>query len=290
MIPDTWSLDPVPLGAAAVALVLYAGAFRRLRCRGRPDHATLRCAALYGLGVTAGTLALVSPLDPLAEDTLLSAHMAQHLLIGDVAPLLLVLGLRGPIAFFLLPSTVLRPLARVSSLRHLLSFLLRPRVSFGVWAISLGAWHIPAAYDAALAHTALHQVEHASLFLGGFLLWTQFVDPARRRRLTVGRRAALAALALLAGMVLSEVLLAAAPLYAHYAAVTDRPFGLTRATDQTRAGLLMTAEQIATLGPAAALLLWSHVGRLERKLHAHASVRKKHGGQKRERVGRLRSR
>jgi putative membrane protein len=215
----------------------------------------------------------VSPLDPLADDTLLSAHMAQHLLIGDVAPLLLVLGLRGPIAFFLLPCTVLRPLARMFWLRHALSFLLRPRVSFGVWAISLGAWHIPAAYDAALAHTALHQVEHASLFLGGFLLWTQIVDPTRRRRLTVGRRAALATLALLAGMVLSEVLLAAGPLYAHYAAVTDRPFGLTRATDQTRAGLLMTAEQIATLGPAAVLLLWSHVGRLERKLHAQASQR-----------------
>jgi putative membrane protein len=271
VIPDSWSLDPVPLGAAAVALVLYAGAFLRLRRRRRPDHATAFCAALYGIGVTAGTLALVSPLDPLAEDTLVSAHMAQHLLIGDIAPLFLLLGLRGPIAFFMLPPTLLRPLARVSWLRHLLSFLLRPRVSFAVWAVSLGAWHIPAAYDAALAHSAVHQLEHASLFLGGFLLWTQIVDPTQRRRLTVGRRAALATLALLAGMVLSEVLLAAAPLYAHYAAVSDRPFGLTRATDQTRAGLVMTVEQIATLGPAAALLLWSHLGRLERKLRLQAS-------------------
>ena len=266
MIPHTWSVDPVPVGAAAIALVLYARAFLRLRRRGRPDHADAPSAVLFAAGVAAGILALVSPLDPLAENTLLSAHMAQHLLIGDVAPLFLLLGLRGPIAFFLLPATLLRPLARATWLRRSLSFLLRPRVSFAVWAGSLGAWHVPHAYDAALVHPIVHQLEHASLFLGGLLLWSQIIDPTRRRRLTVGRRAAVATLALMAGMVLTEVLLAAAPLYAHYADVSNRPFGLTQATDQTRAGLLMMAEQIATLGPAAALLLWSHVERVEREL------------------------
>ena len=276
MIPDTWSLDPVPLTAAAVTLVLYASGFRRLRARGRPDHATNLDAALFVLGIAAGTLALVSPLDALAEDTLLSAHMTQHLLIGDIAPLLLVLGLRGPIAFFLLPPTLLRPLARAVPVRRVLAVLFRPRVSFGVWAGALAAWHVPVAYDAALSHPALHQLEHASLFLGGFLLWSQIVDPTRRRRLSVGRRAAIAALALAAGMILSEILLAAGPLYAHYAAVSDRPFGLTRATDQTRAGLLMMAEQIATLGPAAALLLWSHVERVERELRLQAAKARSH--------------
>src|SRR5262249_3887034 len=126
VIPDTWSLDPAPLAVAGAALVLYAGAFRRLRARGRPDHATAVGAALFPLGVAAGTLALVSPLDALAEDTLLSAHMAQHLVIGDIAPLLLILGLRGPIAVFLLPPSLLRPLARVHGLRTLLERVLRP--------------------------------------------------------------------------------------------------------------------------------------------------------------------
>ncbi len=264
VIPDTWSLDPVPLAAAGAALVLYAGAFSRLRARGRPDHATLLGAALFTLGATAGTLALVSPLDTLAEDTLLSAHMAQHLLIGDMAPLLLLLGLQGPIGFFLLPSPFLRSLARADDLRRLLSFVLRPRVSFGIWAAALAAWHVPAAYDSALAHPAVHQLEHASLLVGGLLLWSQIVDPMRRRRLTVGRRAALAVLALATGMVVSEILLASAPLYAHYAAAHGRPFGLTRTSDQTWAGVLMTVEQVATLGIAAALLFRRHVERLAR--------------------------
>lgn len=265
MVPRAWSLDPLALALAGLTLALYAQAFVRLRRRGRAD---LPNALLFVAGVAAGTLAVVSPLDELAEETLLSAHMTQHLLLGDLAPLLIVLGLRGAIAFFLLPPPVLRPLARAQPLRRLLDLLLRPAVSLGVWAVTLAAWHVPQAFDAALAHPGAHVAEHASLFLGGLLLWTQIVDPTRRHRLTPGHRAAFAATALFGGMALSEVLLASAPLYPHYADAVDRPFGPTYRTDQGRAALLMTAEQIATLGPAAAVLLWSHVEAVERELTA----------------------
>lgn len=267
MIPRTWSWDPVALASAGVAVALYAQAFARLRRR-NPRLAPVGQALLFLAGAAVAVLAVVSPLDKLAEETLLSAHMAQHLLIGDLAPLLLVLGVRGPICFFLLPAPVLRPLAHSRALRAALDFLLRPAVSFAVWAIALGAWHVPAAYDLALDHPVVHVLEHASLFLGGLLLWIQIVDPARRQRLTPGRRAAFAATALVAGMVLSEVLLASGPLYPHYAGALDRPFGLTYRSDQDRAALLMMAEQIATLGPAIALLLWSHVEAVEQELAA----------------------
>jgi cytochrome c oxidase assembly factor CtaG len=260
VIRDTWSLDPVAIASAALALAGYAHAWLRLRRRGR---ASLADAGLFAAGVALATLAVVSPLDALAENTLLSAHMAQHLLIGDLAPLLIVLGLRGPVPFFLLPPELLRALVRKRSVRTLATSLLRPDVSFAVWAGGLAAWHVPQAYDAALAHPALHVLEHATLFAGGLLLWTQILDPTRRRRLSAGRRAALAALALVSGGVLSETLLATGPLYDHYAAVGNRPFGLTWATDQTRAALLMMAEQMVTLGAAAGLLLWAHVEQVE---------------------------
>jgi putative membrane protein len=254
VIRDTRSLDPVVLAGAGVAVALYAQAWLRLRRRHRRAH-----PLLFAAGVVVAVLAVVSPLDAVAEDQLLSAHMAQHLLLGDVAPLLLVLGLRGPVALFLLPRLALRPLARAVPARRLAAALLRPEVAFAVWAGGLAAWHVPEAYDAALAHPALHALEHATLLLGGLLLWTQIVDPARRGHLTAGRRAALAGLALVAGAGLSETLLAAGPLYDHYAHVADRPFGLTQATDQSRAALLMMAEQLATLGAAAAILLRTHV-------------------------------
>jgi cytochrome c oxidase assembly factor CtaG len=270
-MPGTWRFDPVALGAAALALVLYGRAFTRLRARGRSDHASIANAALFGTGVATATLAVVTPLDALAEDTLLSAHMLQHLLIGDVAPLLLVLGARGPIALFLLPLAILRHAGRGRPLRRALSVVVRPWVSCTVWSGSLAAWHVPQAYDAALRHPALHVLEHASLFVGGLLLWTQIVDPLRRGSLSVGRRSAVAAGALLAGMGLSEVLLGSAPLYDHYASVTDRPLGMTQASDQARAGLLMMAEQVATFGTAAAVLAWSHVERVATELGKAAS-------------------
>jgi cytochrome c oxidase assembly factor CtaG len=262
----TWNLAPLPLIGAAVALQLYGQGFARLRRR-RRGLVGWGHAALFASGVLVALLAVISPLDAYGENTLLTAHMLQHLLLADVAPMLIVLGLRGPISVFLIPATPLRALARVRPLRRTLSFLLRPWVSFAVWALVVAAWHVPAAYDAAIAHPALHAFEHAALLGAGLLVWTQIVDPTRHGRLGPGGRAVLAGAVLLAGSGLSEVLLLAAPLYPHYVHVTGRPFGLTAAEDQHRAGLLMMAEQIATLGTAAALLLWAHAERVERELY-----------------------
>ena len=263
----TWRLALMPLIAGAVALELYAQGFTRLRRR-RRELAGWRNAALFTTGVLVAVLALVSPIDQIGEDKLLSVHMLQHLLLADVAPLLIVLGLRGPVALFLLPQRPFRALARMQPLRALLTLLLRPWVSFGTWCAALGGWHIPAAYDAALQHPALHVVEHTTFVLAGLLVWTQIIDPTRQGHLSPGRRAVFAGGVLLAGMVLSEVLLLTGPLYAYYTHIVHRPFGLTADEDQNRAALLMMAEQIATLGSAAALLLWSHAERVEEETRA----------------------
>jgi putative membrane protein len=261
-----WELQPAPLVAAAVALALFAQGFLRLRRRGRASAAQ---AALFAAGVAVATLAVVSPLDHVADDELLTAHMAQHLLLGDVAPLLLVLAARGPLAYFLLPAGLLRPLARAAWLRRALRVVLRPSVSFALWAATAGGWHVPAAYDAAVARPWLHALEHACFAAAGLLVWIQVLDPARHGA-RPGRRAVFAAAVVVAGMALGEVLLLAAPLYPHYAHLASRPFGLTAATDQARAALLMMAEQIATLGTAAAFLLWSHVERVQDEIAPEA--------------------
>jgi putative membrane protein len=247
------SLEPLPLATAAAALVLYAKGFTRLRRR-RPDLARPAAAAAFCAGVLVALLAVLSPLDRLGETKLLTAHMAQHLLLADVAPLLLVLGLRGPLALFVVPSAVLRSAAR-SPVRRLLAIALTPAVALSLWAVVMYSWHVPPVYDAAVASPPLHVVEHASFLAVGLLVWTVILDPMR----AAGRRAAFAALVLVAGMPLAELLIVAPPLYPHYEALTGQPFGLTAAEDQSRAGLLMMAEQIATLATAAALLFWNHV-------------------------------
>jgi len=262
-----WTLDPVPLAAAAAALVLYGQGFTRVRRR-RRELAGIGRAALFAAGVVVAALAVVSPLDRYADDRLLSAHMLQHVLLSDVAPLLIVLGLRGPLSVFVLPQRWLRSVTRRRPLRRVLSVAGRPTAVFAVWALAISAWHVPAAYDAAIAHPALHAFEHATFLLAGLLVWTVVVDPTGYGRRSPGRRAVFACAVLVAGMGLCEVLLLSGPLYPHYAQIAHRPLGFTAAEDQHRAALLMMAEQVATLGTAAALLLWSHAERVARELSA----------------------
>jgi putative membrane protein len=253
---SAWGAPPGVLAGVGIALILFAQAFIRLRRRGRDDHAGWNRPALFVAGVAVATLALVSPLDAAGEEYLLSAHMLQHVLIGDLVPALLVVAVRGPLTFFMLPPWVLRPLARVAPLRSFLRYLLQPRVALAVWALVFASWHIPAAYDFTLENRLVHDLEHVTFVLAGLLVWSQLVDPARRRELTVGGRLTLAAVLFAAGQVLAYVLIFAfSPLYGPYAAQDERLFGLSPLMDQRLAGLVMMSEQVLTLGLCAVFLV-----------------------------------
>ena len=253
-----WTLwDPAPfvLAGAAVALARFADAFLRLRRRGRKDHASWPRAGLFVLAVAVGTLALISPLDEAGDSYLISAHMLQHVLIADVAPALALVALRGPLLFFFLPSPILRRVARSPAVRSVLAFLLRPRVSIAAWALVLGAWHVPAVYDYALAHQTVHDLEHLSFIAAGLLAWTQIVDPARHNALGLSQRLGCASGMAGFAVALGGLLLLTGPLYPAYAHQPARLFGLTPAADQQLAGLLMMAEQLASVVLCAAFLL-----------------------------------
>ena len=232
----SWDPAPLVLAPAAVALWRFSYGFLRLRRRGRTDRAGWDRAALFGAGLALAVVPLVSPLDAEAERHL-SAHMLQHVLVGDAAPALLVLSLRGPLLAFVLPAAVGGLAGRVERLPV--------SAVAALWAIAVGGWHVPAAYEAALAHGIVHDLEHASFVAAGLALWTQLVDPARRRRSSTGGRLALAGCVFVLGQVLADVLLLAGPLYPAYAA----------AADQQLAGLVMMVEQTVALGAFAAFAL-----------------------------------
>jgi putative membrane protein len=255
-LDTTWRWEPAVLVPAALLLGLFAQAWLRLRLRGRRDHAGYGRLLLFFVAVAIGTLALVSPLDATGEQYLLSAHMLQHVLIGDAAPALALVALRGPLLFFLLPSRVLGPLARFDALRTTLAWLLRPRVSLMLWAVVFATWHVPKVYDAALRHRGLHDLEHALFVVAGVAVWTQIVDPARRGQPTIAGRIAVAACLFAAGQILSYVLIFSFhPLYPAYAHQPDRLFGWSPRLDQQFAGLVMMGEQLLTLGTAVWILL-----------------------------------
>jgi putative membrane protein len=158
-------------------------------------------------------------------------------LVGDLSPALLVLATRGPLALFLLPPAVLKPLARTP-----LRKLVRPKIAYSLWAANLAVWHVPALYDAALRHQQLHSFEHACWAVSGFLVWTLLLDDRR----AVAGRVALAATMFASSQILSDVLMFTFhPLYAAYPSLRQ----------QQLAGVVMMAEQVLTLGTLTFVLL-----------------------------------
>ena len=219
----------------AVATLLFAQAVVRLRRRGRADLAGWGRAALFAAGIALVPLSLLA-LDERADENL-TWHMTQHVLVGDLSPALLVLATRGPLALFLLPPAVLKPLAR-SPLRR----LVRPKVAYTLWAANLALWHVPALYDAALRHEQLHYFEHACWAVAGLVAWTLLLDDRR----PVAHRVALAAALFASSQILSDVLMFTFhPLYPAYPSVRQ----------QQLAGVVMMAEQVLTLGTLTFVLL-----------------------------------
>ena len=259
-LASAWDPAPTVVVGAGVVLALFVQAFARLRGRGRADHAGWSRPLLFLIAVALGTLPLVSPLDEVGDSYLLSGHMLQHVLIGDAAPALALVALRGPLLFFLIPAAVLAPLARLRTLRRLLAFLLHPVTSLVVWMLVIAGWHVPVAYDYALRNQTVHDLEHLSLMVAGVLVWIQIVDPARRRRLSLPQRLGYMLVLSAAGAVLAGLLVSsAAPLYPAYAGDAPRLFGISPLRDQQLAGIVMVAEQLATLGACSYFLLRARV-------------------------------
>jgi putative membrane protein len=256
-VADDWQAAPLVFVAATLAAVLFTQAFVRLRRRGRADHAPWTRPVLFAAGLALAVLPLVSPLDAAGDQYLLSAHMLQHVLIGDAAPLFLVLAVRGPLVFFLLPAAVLKPLASSQPLRTFLRTLLRPSVTFALWLIVMLGWHVPAAYDYTLTHPVVHDLEHAMFVVVGTLAWIQLIDPARHAWLTRGGKIAFAFGLLVFGHPISDAMIfSPTAVYSSYAAQPERLLGLGVMTDQRLAGLIMLVEQLVTFGTFIAVMLW----------------------------------
>jgi len=251
----SWDPQPLVVAAAAAGSLLFARGFVRLRRRGRRDLAGTGRALLFAAGLALVVLPLISPLDDAGDRYLLSAHMLEHVLVGDAGPALLVLALRGPLLAFTVPASLIRAATRRPWLRAILRLVRRPAVAAAIWGAAVGAWHVPAAYDAALTRPWLHALEHASYFGAGLLVWVVLIDPARTGRVSMGVRAALAGTVFMLGQLLCGVLfLSPSPLYPAYAGGGPRLFGLAPLPDQQYAGLTMMGEQLLTLGTFVALL------------------------------------
>jgi cytochrome c oxidase assembly factor CtaG len=223
-------VSPYAWGGDAEAVVLVPGLTLAylLATRGRASRSH-RAAFLAGQSLI--LVAFVTPLQAMALHYLLSAHLLQNVVLAEWAPALCVLGI---------PPALARTLARIRVVRALTS----PFVALPVWVATYFAWHVPAAYDAALEHPSwLLHLEHVCYFVTGCLLWWPVVHAAPRRLADASKAIYLFAAFVLASPLGLLLALLPRPVYDFYERAPERLWGLSRLADQQLAGVTMAGEQ-----------------------------------------------
>jgi cytochrome c oxidase assembly factor CtaG len=221
---------PLELAPLLIVAALYAKRASTLADRGRPVPVWRQVC--FALGLLLIAAAVVTPISDAAEE-LVIAHMIEHLLIGDIASLLLVLGLTGPL---LQPILAIRFFDRLRILAH-------PLVAFPLWVLNFYFWHIPALYDAAYGGAPLHALEHATFIFFGCLMWMPVFGPLPKPQwFTAGWKVVYVIAVRFAGVILGNVLMwSGTVLYTVYAK-GEHEWGITALTDQSVAGVIMMVE------------------------------------------------
>jgi putative membrane protein len=244
------------LALPIAASLLYGLRARTLARRGTPVS-SWRIAA-FGGAVVLFAAALSPPLESRAEE-LFSFHMIQHVVLGDLAPLLFVLALTGPL---LRPLLALRPIAALRPLAH-------PLVALPLWTFNLYLWHVPFLYEGAVRHSAVHALEHVSFFTAGSLMWAAVVEvlPGPAWFGTAAKLGYVVAVRLLETILGNVFIWAGEPIYRVYDDGSEL-YGLSPLRDQGLAGTVMMIEgSLVTLGAIAWLFLrWGAESELRQQL------------------------
>jgi len=220
----------------ALLSVFYGKRSRTLARQGRAVPAWRQACFYAGMLTIAGALTALGDL----SDELLTAHMVEHLLLGDIASLLIVLGLTGPL---------IAPILRVKFFDRL-RVLAHPLIAFPLWAIDMYVWHLPFFYEAALNHLAVHLLEHA-MFLGfGINMWMCLFGPLPMPR-WFGNAAKLGYIVAvrLTATVLGNVFMWSGHVFYPFYLHGDAAWRVSPIADQNLAGaVMMVEESILTLG------------------------------------------
>ncbi len=249
------------LGPLVILGLLYA---RRASTLAEHDHPVpgWRQACFYGGFVVIGVA--LSSLGSASEE-LLWVHMIEHLLLGDVAALLIVLGLTGPM---IAPVLRIRVFDRLRVLAH-------PLIAFPLWMIDLYAWHLPVLYQAALRHPGLHALQHTMFLAFGINMWMCLFGPLPMPS-WFGNLAKLVYIVAvrLAGAVLGNIFLWSGTVFYPYYLKGDARFHISPLADQNIAGAIMMVEgSILTL----CLFCWLFMRAAQRERRTPGAARVRAG-------------
>ena len=249
-----FAFDPVIAALLLLAALLYLRALHVLR--GRNLRATRGQQACWWIGLAVLALGMLGPPDAYGGD-LMSAHMAQHLLIGDIAAPFLLAGMRAPLLLFYLPRNVLVLLARRHLLRRIFRVLRKPLVALPLYVLTIYAWHLGTLFEGALRDPLLHALQHECFIAANLLLWWPVIEPARRRMgaglWKIGYIFAARMSTMFLGMIF---VFSKGILYVDQYGRGTRE-GLSAMTDQQTAGGMMMSLDIVIMISAAAWFFWN---------------------------------
>jgi putative membrane protein len=242
LLLTSWDFDPQVIIGCVVLSVAYL-----IGNRAKFD----RKCILFLLGVLTIFLALVSPVDAIGEDYLFSVHMLQHMMLGVIAPILLVIGL--PASFV---ETWLK-IPFVTTLERILSY---PPLTLFLANAVFWVWHLPSLYNLTLENDTVHIFEHLTLMVTGTMLWWPVFKPIPQGRLQPMHAMIYLAIAASVCTILGILFtISDTPYYDCYANPQDdlgalklirEDWGLSQIDDQKLGGAIMWE-------PAGAIFLWA---------------------------------
>jgi putative membrane protein len=219
---DAWQLVLDP--EWVLAIVLF-GAWYLWAAHVLGAPAWRRCCFCAGLLLIA--VALLSPVEHVALDSMLSFHLLQNVMLADWAPPLLVLGLTPA-------------MAAAAERRRWLRVAVHPVFALCYWLAVWYVVHIPAVYGFGLDHRWALGIEHLLFVTAGLAFWWPVLVPGRLA--AVPKLAYLGLAFFLAAPVALLIALATRTIYPYYDA-TPHLFGLSPLDDQHLGGMLMAVEQ-----------------------------------------------
>jgi putative membrane protein len=221
----------IALGASALAFTAYHRRKETLAAQGRPIPAWREWSFIAGLLVLLA--ALSPPVDSWTHKTF-AAHMAQHLFIGDLAALLLVLGMNGP---------MMQPILHIHVIDRL-RFLANPIPAISIWAVNFYVWHLPFMYQAAYNNDFVHALQHLTFLVFGALMWMPLFGPLPKPE-WFNNVAALGYIIVvrLLGTLLGNVFIWSGTVFYGFYAAGEARAHISALTDQSIAGVVMMLEQ-----------------------------------------------
>jgi putative membrane protein len=181
------------------------------------------------------------PVHDIAEQSLYSVHMVQHVVFTFIAPPMLLLGIPTRLVSWLVHKRAIGAVVRACT---------RPLVALVGFNLIVGVSHVGFVVDQATSSAPLHFAVHLVLFASALCLWCPVLNraPELPRMRSTGKMLYLMANGFLPVPIVAALALAGSPIYDHYV-TAPRLWGISALDDQQlAAGSMWMLESFWTIG------------------------------------------